>query len=149
MINQANPLTSILMPNVGTSTPSKRPFIERQAQVFKLGQKIQNGQTLTDEEREYLGRALQSLSLGNDPFRAFDLETDTPGQNRSAGFMDANRRALAVAWIAAAIEPNGKDNPGMRVKDAIGKAAKAFGYTAGTMKKIWNESSREAIVKLL
>jgi|1048.fasta_scaffold19941_2 hypothetical protein len=149
MTNPVNSIISVLMPSVGINTAPKRPFIERQAQVFKLGQKIQNGKTLTDEEREYLGLALQAISLGNDPFKAFDLETDTPGQNRSAGFIEANRRLLAVAWIAAAIEPDDKDNPGMRVGQAIEKAAETFGYTAGTMKRIWNESSRGAIVKLL
>lgn len=149
MSTPVNSILSVLKPSVGANTPPKRPFIERQAQVFKLGQKILNGQTLTDEEREFLGHALQSVSLGNAPFKAFDLETDAPGQNRSAGFIEANKRTLAVAWIAAAIEPDGKENQGMRVGDAIRKAAEVFGYTAGTMKKIWNESPREAVVKLL
>jgi hypothetical protein len=114
-----------------------------------MGHRLERGEALSDEERVYLGKALMAIAEGTDPFKALDLETDKPGQRRSSGFMEHNVRTAVVGWIAAKIKPGEDGAPALRVQDAIKDAAEKFGYEEGTMKKIWNQSTRDPVFKLL
>jgi len=149
MKKTADPFLSILQPTDNAETRTERPYIERQAQVYRMGHRLERGESLSDDERVYLGKALMAIAEGTDPYKALDLETNKPGQRRSSGFVAHNAREAAVGWIAAVIKPGEDGTPALKVGDAIKTAAEKFGYEEGTMKKIWNESARDPVFKLL
>ena len=112
----------------------------RTRHIAQLGRRIRSGDTLSNEEREFLGSSLLRIANGEDPYRVLCLEVDKPGQRREGMYLASIRKRMAIGWIAAASH---KANPKpMSVKNAIAAAARHFGYSPGTIKKMWNEGER-------
>ena len=127
--------------DVLTGQSSQRLNLEtRTRHIAQLGRRIRSGDTLSSEEREFLGSSLLRIANGEDPYRVLCLEVDKPGQRREGMYLASIRKRMAIGWIAAASH---KASPKpMSVKDAIAAAARHFGYSPGTMKKMWNEGER-------
>jgi hypothetical protein len=124
-----------------TAQSSQRLNLEtRTRHIAQLGRRIRSGDVLSNEEREFLGSSLLRIANGEDPYRVLCLEVDKPGQRREGMYLASIRKRMAIGWIAAATH---KANPKpMSVKNAIADAARHFGYSLGTMKKMWNEGER-------
>lgn len=134
-MKHASPFNALL-----NQTEQRPNLEERVRRIADLGRRIRTGNQLSQEELEFIGSALQKIADGENPYRALCLEVDKPGQRREGLYTASNKKRLALGWIAAASR---KDEPeSIPVKEAIAAAAQHFGYTPGTMKKMWAEGNR-------
>jgi len=140
-MKQAGPFDALL-----NGTEQRANLEERVRRIADLGRRIRTGNQLSQEEFEFIGSALQKIADGEDPYRALRLEVDKPGQRREGFYTASTRRRLALGWIAAASDK--ADPESIPVKTAIAAAAKHFGYTPGTMKKMWAEGNKSVFFDL-
>lgn len=130
-----------------TRQESYRPNLaERYSSIARLGTMLMNREVLSKEQREFLGSSLQRIADGVDPYVALGLEVDRPGQKREGIYKAHLKRKSAVGWIASASDKSYPDS--LTVAEAITVAARHFGYTRGTMEKMWKESNRSPLFKL-
>jgi hypothetical protein len=124
-----------------------RPSLEeRNSRIARLGSKLVNGEVLSKEEQMFIGLSLRRIADGANPYQVLDLEVDKPGQRREGMHKASTKKKLAIGWIAAASDRS--DPRSVTRKEAIASAARHFGYTPGTMKKMWAQSDKSLDFKL-
>jgi hypothetical protein len=130
-----------------TKQETIRPNLaERYSIIARLGTMLMNREVLAKEQREFLGSSLQRIADGVDPYVALGLEVDRPGQKREGLYKAHLKRKSAIGWIAAASDKSYPES--LTVAEAIAVAARHFGYTRGTMEKMWKESNKSPFFKL-
>jgi len=71
---------------------------------------------------------------------------DRPGQKREGLYKAHLKRNSAIGWIAAASDKSYPES--LTVGEAIAVAARHFGYTRGTMEKMWAKSNKSPVFRL-
>lgn len=112
---------------------------ETQRRYFWLARRLQAATGLEAEDQEYLVRAFEMLSKGEDPRHVFG-GTPKVGARQRGMYLSSMKRELAIGWVALSILPEHEGGLGMDLKDALEKAAQLFSYSRLTLKRYWYQS---------
>jgi hypothetical protein len=120
---------------------TKPSLRERQRWLKSSGEDIEAGVTLEPAERQFIGRALQQIAAGADPYEALNIKPRRGERRRWTA--RENQKREAMGWIAIARLPKSEGGLGLTLEAACALLAelKTFPFTEESLRTFANKSA--------